>query len=150
MSFISSASGDSRWRGYKYWAEKKVLSYECVSSHETAGIVKGSKEYHVKIDTEHPRKSACDCAFAHGRRVICKHMVALYFTIHPNAAQEFEREEREAVETWEKAQIETEQKVYDCVCRMEKDELSDALLRLLFEGPQWQFDEFAEAHLKQQ
>ena len=67
-------------------------------------------------------------------------MVALYFTLYPDEAQAFEREEREAAEAWERARIETEQKVYDCVCKMKKDELSDALLRLLFEGSQWQFD----------
>ena len=64
MNFISSASGESRWRGYDYWEEKKVLSYECASGHEAEGIVKGSEIYHVKIDTEHPRKSTCDCPFA--------------------------------------------------------------------------------------
>ena len=119
---------------------EKGLSHQCVSDHEIEGVVKGSEEYHVKIDTEHPKKSTCDCAFAHGRRVICKHMVALYFTLYPDEAQAFEREEREAAEAWERARIETEQKVYDCVCKMKKDELSDALLRLLFEGSQWQFD----------
>ena len=77
-------------------------------------------------------------------------MVALYFTLHPDKAQEFGREEREVAEAWERAQIEREQKVYDYVCKMKKDELSDALLRLLFEGPQWQFDEFAEEHLTRQ
>lgn len=148
MSFISSASGASRGYGYKYWEEKRVLSHERLSDHEAEGIVKGSQEYHVKIDTLHPRKSTCDCAFAHGRKVICKHMIALYFTLDPHAAQEYDRAEREAAEAWEREQIETEQKVFDCVCGMNRDELQDALLRLLFEGPQWQFDDFAEEHLK--
>ena len=76
-------------------------------------------------------------------------MVALYFTLHPHEAEEYHREVEAAQEAWERAQLETEQKVYDCVCKMKKDELLDALLRLLFEGPQWQFDEFAKEHLKQ-
>lgn len=35
---------------------------------------------------EHPRKSICNCPHADGRRVICKHMIALLFTASPEAA----------------------------------------------------------------
>lgn len=35
---------------------------------------------------EHPRKSKCNCPHADGRRVICKHMIALLFTASPEAA----------------------------------------------------------------
>lgn len=147
MSFISSASGASQWRGYEYWKEKKVKSYECVSDHETEGIVKGSEEYHVKIDTEHSRKSTCDCAFAHGRRVICKHMVALYFTLFPLEAEEFYNEVMEARKAWEKEQEEIKQKLIDYIRKMEKEKLRDTLLELLFDGPDWQYEKFVREHL---
>ena len=148
MSFISSASGDSQWRGYKYWEEKKVTSYQCVSDHEAEGVVKGSKEYHVKIDTEHPRKSACDCPFAHGRRVICKHMVALYFTLYPHVAEEYYGEVMKAQEEWENEQEEIEKKLIDYVHKMKKDELKKILLQLLFDGPEWQYEKFVREHLE--
>ena len=148
MSFISSASGDSQWRGYEYWKEKKVLFYECFSDHEAEGVVKGSKEYHVKIDTEHPRKSACDCPFAHGRRVICKHMVALYFTLYPHEAEEYHREIEAAQEAWENEQEEIEQKLIDYIRKMGKEKLRDTLLELLFDGPDWQYERFIREHLE--
>ena len=54
------------------------------------GKVKGSGGaiYDVTIDTAHPRKSVCNCPFAEGRRVICKHMVALDLGIFPEREQQ--------------------------------------------------------------
>ncbi len=51
----------------------------------------------VHIDKNHPRKSTCNCPFADVRRVVCKHMIALYFTAEPKAAVDFVKE----VEQWE-------------------------------------------------
>ena len=55
--------------------------------------------YRTIIDVLHPRKSQCNCPFADGRRVICKHMVALLFTELPNEAEaymlEIEESEKE-------------------------------------------------------
>ena len=39
--------------------------------------------YHVTINTGKVKKSTCDCAFAKGRYVICKHMVALFLEAQP-------------------------------------------------------------------
>ncbi|MBQ0089720.1 MAG: hypothetical protein KBT27_10375, partial [Prevotellaceae bacterium] len=38
------------------------------------GIVSGSEnnKYSVHIETDHPRRSKCNCPFADGRRVVCK------------------------------------------------------------------------------
>mgnify|MGYP002644725577 CR=1 FL=1 len=49
-------------------------------------IASGNNKYVVHIDKMHPRKSKCNCPFADGRRVVCKHMIALYFTAEPQAA----------------------------------------------------------------
>ena len=150
MSFISSASSNSQWRGYEYWQEKKVVSYECVSDHEVEGIVKGSKAYRVKIDTKHPRRSACNCPFAQGRRVICKHMIALYFTLHPHEAEKYYNEVVRVQQEWEDEQDEIEQKLIDYVHKMSKDALEDALLDLLFDGPDWQYEQFVREHLDEE
>ena len=42
---------------------------------------------HLK-DKVHPKKSVCNCPFAEGRRVICKHMVALDLGIFPEKEQQ--------------------------------------------------------------
>lgn len=54
------------------------------------GKVRGSNDaaYDVTIDTAHPKKSVCNCPFAEGRRVICKHMVALNLGIFPEKEQQ--------------------------------------------------------------
>ncbi|WP_278296961.1 SWIM zinc finger family protein [Butyrivibrio sp. ob235] len=60
------------------------------------------------MDKEHPRKSSCTCPFAEGRRVICKHMIALYFTAEPKAAEDFLKQ----VEEWEKEEEEERRNRY--------------------------------------
>lgn len=69
-------------------------------------MIKGSGEnyYTVHIDKLHPRKSTCNCPFADGRRVVCKHMIALYFTAEPQAAKDFLKQ----VEEWERERKEQE------------------------------------------
>lgn len=148
MSFISRASGASRWRGYEYWEDKKVLSVNRVSETETEGVVTGAAEYHVKIDAAHPSRSTCDCPFAHGRRVICKHMVALYFAVYPQAAEEYRAEVEQEQEEWENEREETKRQLIEFVGKMKKDELRDALLQLLFDGPDWQYEDFVSEYLE--
>ncbi len=107
MSIRTIASGASAWRGYKYYTEKKVLSLYKTGEAEYAGEVAGSgpAPYQVKINTAHVRQSKCNCPHADGRRVICKHMVALFFAAFPDEAEdyieeveEYEREEEQRME----------------------------------------------------
>ncbi len=109
MGLIEIASGNSVWRGMDYYNSKKVESVEKTSGTTYNGTVKGAELYHVHIDLEHPRKSSCTCPFADGRRVICKHMIALYFTAEPKVADDFLKQ----VEEWEKEEEEEEQLHYD-------------------------------------
>ena len=109
MGLIEIASGNSVWRGMDYYNNKKVASVEKTSTTTYDGTVKGTEFYHVHVDLEHPRKSTCTCPFADGRRVICKHMIALYFTAEPKAAEDFLKQ----VEEWEKEEEEEEQRHYD-------------------------------------
>ena len=48
--------------------------------------------YHVTINREHPRSSTCDCPYAKGRKVVCKHMIALLFTAEPKIYEDYKRE----------------------------------------------------------
>ena len=85
VGLIEIASNNSVWRGMDYYENKKVLSWHKAEDGTYNGVVSGQegKDYSVHIDKIHPRKSTCNCPFADGRRVVCKHMIALYFTAEP-------------------------------------------------------------------
>lgn len=135
MGLIEIASGKSVWRGMDYYNDKKVISWEKTGDETYSGVVSGSEDniYNVHIDKEHPRKSTCDCPFADGRRVICKHMIALYFTAEPEAAEDFLKE----VEAWEAEETERMEQHYKDLERyvktLSKAELQKQLLSALIE-----------------
>ena len=81
MGLIETASANSIWRGMDYYEARKVISWEKTGTFAYDGIVSGSEgnKYTVHIETNHPRRSTCNCPFAEGRRVVCKHMIALLF-----------------------------------------------------------------------
>ena len=72
MSILSLASGQSAYRGYDYFQNKKVLHVEPWGDTSYHGTVAGSNgaSYDVTIDLAHPRKSQCTCPHAAGRRII--------------------------------------------------------------------------------
>lgn len=135
MGLIELASRNSVWRGMDYYEAKRVLTWVKSGQYIYDGIVSGSegKVYHVHIDTEHPRKSVCDCAFAKDRRVICKHMIALYFTAKPEAVQSFKKQ----IEEWEAEEEERERQYYEelekYVKSLSKKELQEELFHALAE-----------------
>lgn len=134
MGFISSASGNSIWRGHDYFTTKRVLSINKISKTEFEGIIQGSKQYHVKIDIDHPRKSSCDCPHAAGKRIICKHMVALYFEAFPKEAKKLlkasEEYEKEEEERWAVHLKEIRQDVYSLSKKELQERLMEALVSL--------------------
>ena len=81
MGLIEIASGNSVWRGMDYYENHKVVSWNKSGNSTYKGGVSGSNEenYNVHIDKLHPRKSVCNCPIAEVRRVVCKHMIALFF-----------------------------------------------------------------------
>lgn len=97
MGMIESASNNSLWRGVDYFEQKKVVTFKQIGEFEYAGKVKGSfnNVYDVSINTKKPRSSSCNCPFAEGRSVVCKHMIALYFTAVPHAKKEFDKQVRQ-------------------------------------------------------
>ena len=137
MSIRTLASGASVWRGYEYYEGKKVLSLSQTGEDEYTGQVAGSgpapAPYQVKINTAHPRQSKCNCPHADGRRVICKHMVALFFAAFPEEAEdyiaeveEYEREEEQRMEDHYEA-------LRSYVKSLSKKELQDKLFEALAE-----------------
>ena len=99
MGLIECASVNSIWRGIDYCERNKVVSWE---GQDTSfdGIVSGSngEEYKVHVDVDHPRKSSCNCPHANGKRIVCKHIIAVYFIANPKAFEDFQKE----VEQYEK------------------------------------------------
>lgn len=135
MGLIEMASGNSVWRGMDYYKNKKVIAWEKSGTDTYDGKVSGSgnNKYLVHIDKAHPRKSTCNCPFAEGRRVVCKHMIALYFTAEPQAAKDFLKK----VEQWEAEEAEREKQHYDDLKKyvkgLYKTELQEQLLNALVE-----------------
>ena len=148
MSILSLASGQSAYRGYDYFQNNKVLSVEPCGDTSYHGTVSGSNgaQYDVTIDLAHPRKSQCTCPHAAGRRIICKHMVALYFTIFPEEAAQYIAELEAYWNEQEQAQEQLEERLLHRVHRMKKSELQEALLILLFESPEWQIERFLDTY----
>ena len=142
MGLLDCASGASVWRGYDCFRENKVTnmkeSGDGIFSADVAGTA--DKPYAVTIDIHHPRKSSCNCPHASGKLIVCKHMVATYFSACPAEAENFYREYLKAQKEAEEYENALCERVQDYVCKMKKEELRQALLELLFDSPEWQFD----------
>ena len=74
-------------------------------------------------------------------------MVAVYFTAFPAEAQKYIRELEEYCEEEEQREQETEDRLIAYVRKMKKGEAQEALLQLLFDGPEWQYDRFVGEYL---
>ena len=148
MGMIECTSGASLWRGYDYYKENKVKNLIETSPGIFSANVEGNsdKPYIVEIDVAHPRKSKCNCPHADGKRVVCKHMMAVYFAVFPEEAQRIYNEAIEYQEQEDKRAEELYEKVRQHVWEMKKNEAQQALLELLFDGPEWQFDRFVREH----
>lgn len=151
MGLLNLASAASAWRGYEYYKSGKVKSCQKTDDGRYEGQVAGSnkRSYQVKIDLEHPRSSQCDCPHAAGKRIVCKHMVALYFSAFPEEAEDYYREVIDAEEEAEQEQERLENAVIEYVWKMKKADLQQALLQTLFEGPEWQFERFVRENLRE-
>ena len=149
MSVITAASSQSAYRGYEYYKANNVRWVERVGGGEVSGTVSGSGNniYDVRINLAHPRKSQCTCPHAAGKQVVCKHMVAVYFTVFPMEAQQYIRKLEEYWEVEERREQETEDRLITYVRKMKKGEAQEALLQLLLDGPDWQYDRFVEEYL---
>lgn len=149
MGLMNMASGASLWRGYEYYQDKKVQAIEPINESQFHGSVAGSQAqpYDVLIDIEHPRKSHCNCPLADGRRIICKHMIALYFTAFPQEAENYYKEVVAYEEEQEQLAEERQDRLVQCIQKMSKEKLQNALIQLLEDGPEWQYDGFIDTYV---
>ena len=150
MGLLDLASYKSVWRGYEYFNAKNVITHIKQSDTQIKGMVRGSgqKHYEVFIDLEHPRKSKCNCPHADGKRIICKHMIALYFSSYPKEAKKYYDDVIKYQEEEEQRQEELENKVIDYVHKLKKSDLEQLLLQVLFDGPEWQYERFIHENIE--
>lgn len=143
------ASATSAWRGYEYYKAGNVLTKIKLSETEYKGVLQGSdnKRYEVFIDIEHPRKSHCNCPHAKGKRIICKHQVALYFSVFLREAEKYYKEVIEYEEEEERRQEELDKKVVAYIKSLSKDELRQTLYEVLYDGADWVFERFVREHI---
>ena len=134
MGILSLASGKSLDRGYQYFIDQKVLSFSQKDENCYCGTVSGSNhsEYEVEVNIAHPRKSHCNC----------QHIVALYFTVFPEEAEEYIREMEALWQQAEEIQEYREERIMECIRNLDRMELEEALSSFLLSGPDWQMDEF--------
>lgn len=118
-----------------------------INENEYSSIVKGTNNYNVHLDIEHPRKSLCNCPLANGKRIICKHIVATYFNAFPNEAVSFEEEQNRLQEEYEKEQEEEYDKAIKYLNRMSKQELIEELIQVFDYGPEWIYNDFVKRNL---
>lgn len=149
MGILDLASFQSQMRGYDYFKENRAQVGDQMNGDIVSGLVLGSNQniYHISIDLKHPRKSICDCPFANGRRVICKHMIALYFEAFPDEADSYYSK---LISDFEEEQEPQEQLEYDVMKRlhkMKKAELEVLAAELLFSGPDWLLNRFILEYL---
>lgn len=144
MGLIECASQVSVWRGYDYYNNKKVKNLAKIGDGSFTANVYGtaSEPYTVNINVSHPRKSTCNCPHANGTRIVCKHMVATYFSAYPDEAVKFYQESLKIQEDIEQYEIELYEKIQSFVCHMKKSELQKTLLELLLNGDEWQLKRF--------
>ena len=142
MGIISSASGSSCWRGLDYYKSKKIRDIKKISDIEYISIASGTKEYNVSLNLEKPRKSTCNCPLANGKRIICKHIVATYFSVVPGSAKEFEDEQNRLQEEYEEYQENEYKNAINFIKKMSKKELVEELIYIFDYAPEWVYDNF--------
>ena len=142
MSILTAASSASAWRGYEYYTEKRVISAVQSGEDTYEGEVAGraGAPYRVKINTAHVRRSKCSCPHADGTKRICKHMVALYFTVFPQEAEDYIRAVEEYEREEEARREEQQRALWAYVRSLSKQELQEELYRVLMELEGYQYD----------
>ena len=81
MSIFDRASNSSYWRGFNYYENNHVFDIKHIDDDIYSAVVKGTEDYDVVVDLKHPLKSTCTCPFTKGNHKMCKHMIALAFSV---------------------------------------------------------------------
>ena len=142
MGIISSASGSSCWRGLDYHKSERIKNIKKISDVEYTSIASGTKEYEVYLNLKNPRKSTCNCPLANGKSIICKHIVATYFSVVPGSAKDFEDEQNRLQEEDEEYQENEYKNAIKFINKMSKKELVEELIYIFDYAPDWVYGDF--------
>lgn len=120
-----------------------------LSDGQYKGFVDGSgnEPYEVYIDVNHPRKSHCNCPHANGKRIVCKHQVAVFFKAFPDEADKYQAELEAYYDYEEKRHEDEENAIGEFLDKCDKSELADIIWQMLFDGPEWQYERFVREYL---
>ncbi len=149
MKIVNLARRESAWRGYEYYINGNVLSYEEIEDGVLQGKVRGSdnSEYNVIVNINRPRNSSCDCPFAKsGTRIVCKHQVALYFAAFPTDAIEYKKrvdKEQAEYEEWVES---LPDRVESYIRKLSKAELQEQLIDIVLNSEDWILDRYIRDH----
>ena len=135
MGIIDLASSKSVWRGLDYYKQNMVKSCDDNGDGTYEGVVtgSGSEDYHVHLDMIHPRKSTCDCPLAKGKKIICKHIVAVSFYVDESEADRFKNEKTIYASEEEERKTKKYEKYYKYAKSLPKNELCEAYAELMVE-----------------
>jgi len=142
MGIISSASGSSCWRGLDYYKLNKEKNIKQINDWEYESKVCGTEEYDVHLNLKKPRASKCNCPLADGKMIICKHIVATYFSIVPGSAKEFEEEQNRIQEEYEEYQENEYENAIKFLNKMPKKELVEEIMYIFDYAPEWVYNDF--------
>lgn len=124
MGMREICSYNSYWKGLNYFENNKVKSINKINESEYDAEVEGTELYHVHLNINHPRKFTCTCPHAAGKLTICKHKVAVYFSIFPDEAQEAIDERNRYYEDLEERKKEYDKQV-EKITKMYKEFVDD-------------------------
>lgn len=112
MSYIDSAAYWSKVNGFDYYENGCVISIEKISDDEYHAKVKGSKDniYNIIYYPDFPKKSTCDCPRANGKKVVCKHKVAVFYALNPQEAEIVKKEREEIISIQEELERQFEER----------------------------------------
>ena len=138
MGMLEIASYNSFWRGLDYFESKQVKRLTRLSEFIYEAEVEGTDKYNIRLDVNHPRKSTCTCPHSAGKSIICKHKVAVYFTIFPEEAQkaidernEFYKEQEEREKEYDRKVKEERKSIKKYVDSLSEEEVRNMLINYM-------------------
>ena len=75
-------------------------------------------------------------------------MVALFFAAFPNEALKYKAELDAYYDEEKKREEEISNMLQSYIKSLSKSELQEALLQILYDGPEWQFDRFINEYIE--
>lgn len=130
MNLLDAADQGSIWRGLDYYLEKRVLSYYVMDKDHIRGKVAGSQSlpYEVALNLNDVHTSLCNCPYAKDKEIICKHKIALYFTLYPEIADGYLADANKIADEHDRKHRERILRIVNIVDRLSTSEMKTVLI----------------------